>query len=774
MSVVYRYIKQKFSADIPSADIFDVENITWLYQYYINADRKNTIDAIGGRETDNRSISAATQVFTPKWIAEYMVDNSLGRYLTDLYPHTTVTSELTYYIPHTPTHLSADTDLKDIRFFDPCCGFGNILIYAFDVFMSIYRDMGYKDECAVRSILKNNLFGADIDEYSARIARFCLMAKAHSYCPDITLADVVPNIEVISNGGIGSLSIDGDEGSVTTMKFDIVCTNPPYLSRMSRELKEYTKKHFKEYSKDLFTAFMYRGLEYCKPGGYMAYMTPNVWMYLSSHRAIRQYILNSKHICTLAELEKGSYFSRASVDICAFVIQNTTSEQKSIYINPHTRKRSLDSQQKAISQAILSIKSGADCDFVFTCHQSKFSKTRDNIIAYRVDESTLDLFTGIGIGDVFTVKQGMTTGDNKRFLRYWWQVPYSDIGFDMDSTDTAAHSKKKWFPYNKGGKFRKWYGNNEYVVMYENDGEEMKAYTSTLPQGTWVRLKSREYYFKEAVTWSFISSSRFGVRYSPAGSIFDVAGSSLFGDNLTYVLGFLGSKVAYYLLQTINPTMNYQIRDIKALPYIYDSTKALRVEEITHRCIEISEKEWNDRETSYRFVRDPLVRSFKGCDLADAIDQYLTEYGASIRELQGLESELNSIFIDLYGLGHILSPAVCRDDITIPDTDAKTVIKNLISYCTGVYFGRFSTNGGIENIYSPQSASIEDICIYITEFINEAFGNNSCKYAETILGTNIRDYLQNQFIKDHTKKYKNCPIYQQQGNIINYTLGDDI
>ncbi len=771
-SIIPEYITQKFSADIPSADIFDVENITWLYQYYINADRKNVIDAIGGLETDNVRVAAATQVFTPKWIVEYMVDNSLGRYWAEAHPNSKISQMLPYCIPHPLSANTASIKPEEIKFFDPCCGCGNILIYAFEVFMHIYREIGYDDADAARSILENNIFGADIDPCAGRIASFCLMAKAHLYCKDIFVSDISPRLEILSEEGVGSLTIGNNPHSVTSMKFHIVCTNPPYLSRMSKELKEYTKKHFKEYSKDLFTAFMYRGLQYCRDGGYMAYMTPNVWMFLSSHKAIRQYILKSKHICTLAELEKGSYFSNASVDICAFVIKNTVSDHKGIYIKPNTKKRSMDSQQKAVLDAVTSLKKGTVPEYVYLCNQSRYDAIPDNLLAYWADWATLSLFSGCTIGDKFAVKQGMTTGNNKLFLRYWWQVPYNDIGFDLDSTASAQESGKTWFPYNKGGKYRKWYGNNEYVVMYKDDGAMMKDYTSRLPQGTWVRLKSREYYFKESVTWSFISSSKFGVRYSPEGSIFDVAGSSLFGENLGYVLGFLGSKVAYYLLQLINPTMNYQIKDIKALPYIFDSNVFEKVSSITESCIAICAEEWNSRETSYRFFKNPVIQHFKGMPLEQALHKYITYRNACAAKLQHNETELNNIFIKLYGLEHILTPQVDREDITLPLEDEKSVIYDLISYCTGLYLGRFSEDGGINPHCIQGLVSADALASYIMDYLGKIFDSDAVEYICSVIGTDIGGYLKNQFIKDHTKKYKNHPIYHTDGEIIKYDLGD--
>jgi hypothetical protein len=306
--------------------------------------------------------------------------------------------------------------------------------------------------------------------------------------------------------------------------------------------------------------------------------------------------------------------------------------------------------------------------------------------------------------------------------------------------------------------------------MYKDDGAMMKEYTSHLPQGTWVRLKSREYYFKEAVTWSFISSSKFGVRYSPCGSIFDVAGSSLFGENLPYVLGFLGSKVAYYLLQLINPTMNYQIRDIKALPYIFDTASAEAVSVLTERCISISEKEWDSRETSYRFFQNPLVQHSDGTSLYEATENYIKTYNDTVTELIQAETELNRIFINLYNLGHILSPEVEREDITLPVINAESVIKDLVSYCVGVYMGRFLEKGGINPEYAPTSAKSDILAEHIKSYVTKHFGSTATDYISGVIGTDIETYLKKQFIKDHTAKYKNHPVYSIDNDIIKYDL----
>lgn len=723
-SIIPQNIKQRFSADILSADVFDAENLCWLYQYFVSPDRKNTVDAISGLEIQNEEITASTQVFTPKWIVKYMIDNSLGNFYQ---------KDLSYRI----SDNTEKKDVKKITLMDPACGCGNILSYAFDLFVKMYECQGIKPCDSVSLILKNNIFGVDIDEYSARICKFLLMAKAYKYDKEIFLKNTDTNIFVVDDEYMAG-SLKGLPCKQKT--FTVVCTNPPYLSRMSKPLKEFLNENMKQYSKDLFTAFMYKGIEYTQKDGYMAYMTPSVWMYLSSHKSIREYVL-TKNIASLVELKKGSYFSEASVDICAFVIKNSADTQ-GMYIKLKSEQAGLLGQQKAFEKAISDIKSGNTKQY--TKNQSDFSKHKDKLILCEATDSIYKLFNNKTIGDIFTVKQGMTTGNNKRFLRYWWQVPYSQIGFGFDSTNQAAKSGYKWFPYNKGGKYRKWYGNNHYVVMYENDGEEMKEYTSHLPQGTWVRLKSREYYFKPSITWSFISSTKFGVRYSPEGSIFDVAGSSLFADEYEYVLGFLASSTAYYLLQLTNPTMNYQIRDIKALPYIEDEKIKPKVKKLVKECIAISKEDWDSFETSYDFSESPLLK-YKGIALKDAVEKYIDYRQRQKQKLIDNETQINKIFASLYGTYSLVETT--PDKVTLFEINKKDIVCDLLSYCVKVYFKN----------HFRDKATVKSIADFSKQFIKDNFEDDG--YVTQILGKSIDTYFETDFICDHKKKYLNKPVY---------------
>ncbi len=762
--VIPEHIKQKFSSDILSEELSHVEILGWLYQYFVDSDRAGTIDAIGGHDISDDKVSSATQVFTPQWIVKYLVDNSLGR----VFAESGIQGFETEYFLKGSFSKREINDIRNITFFDPSCGGGHILVYAFDVFMKAYSHLGYSPKESAENILKFNLYGADIDLFTVRLCRFALSMKAKEFG-----AKLDANIYSLDRLVAGSLTLD-DSSPVLNRRYTVVCTNPPYLSKIGGEVKKYLNKNMKPYSKDLFTAFMYRGLELCEKDGYMAYMTPNVWMFLSSHKSIREYILDNKTILSLFQLGKGAYFSEASVDICAFVIKNHKENTSGIYIRGEDFPKNLLSQKDALKKAVSLYNSEKKCDYLYEKNREYFSFIPDRPLSFWVTENVHRAFRQKSIGDFYTVKQGMTTGNNKRFLRYWYQVPFDTIGFDMADCFIAKESGKKWFPYNKGGKFRKWYGNNEYVVLYENDGEEMKEYTSHLPQGTWVRLKSRDYYFKESVTWSFISSSHFGVRLSPIGSIFDVAGSSLFGDDLFYVLAFLSTKTAFYLLQVINPSMNYQIRDVKSLPFIMDNYKKEYIQTLARRCIEISREDWNSLETSYGFVKDPIVvMGEKIGHLKESLKKYINLCKNRFDSVLKAENELGFIFAKMYGLYEDIDCKVYNQDITIKIPDEKELVKNLISYCVGCAFGRFnpSENGVVS--CDKKILPIEDVALYVKNLLCNLFDDCDC-ILEFIYGENLSDaickYLKKDFFKNHKKQYHNKPIYFKTGDMLLYDI----
>lgn len=591
--------------------------------------------------------------------------------------------------------------------------------------------------------------------------------------------------------------------------YDVLVTNPPYIGYryLNPLLNDFISKKYSDVKADIFSAFMMYSFSKVIDSGQIGLMTPNVWMFISSYEKLREIIINEKNISSLIQLST-SGFSEAVVHIATFTLRNINIDTSGEYIRL-TGFKGIESQPIKTIEAVIN----PNVEYRYNSKTEKFKKIPGSTIAYWVSESLGDVFyNNKTIGDIYDVKQGMTTADNNRFLRYWYEVNNNKIGYGCKDTVDAAESRKKWFPYNKGGAFRKWFGNNEYIVNYENDGYEMKEFTSKLPQGTWVRLKSRDYYFKESITWTFISSSKFGVRYSEKGYIFDVAGSSMFPeDDIYYILGFLSTNLTFDFLQIINPTLNYQIKDVKSLPIIIDDKYKHRVEKLVKDNILICKMDWNSFETSWDFRKHPLVnaqctvhnsQSKDNRTMEEAFKNWKEFTERQFNRLKANEEEINRIFIEIYGLQDELNPEVEGKDITItkvveekseedrknPYTiDKKQAVESFISYGIGCIFGRYSLDeegliyaGGevkekfrMDNIIpitDPQYFS-EDVVTKFVDFIKAVFGENTLnenlKYIAESLGAKvnelpietIRRYFLNDFYKNHIQIYKKRPIY---------------
>ena len=453
----------------------------------------------------------------------------------------------------------------------------------------------------------------------------------------------------------------------------------------------------------------------------------------------------------------------------------------------------------------------------YKAKQEDYEKILGSPIAYWVSDRVREIFeTHKILGNIYEVKQGMATSDNNRFLRYWNEISFKKLGLNLPSLEIAKESYFKWFPYNKGGEFKKWYGNNEYIVNYENDGKELKEFQSTLNQGWNVRLKSREFYFKESINWSFVSSGTFGVRYSFQGSIFDVGGSSLFPkrNEVFYITSLLNSVVALNFLKIVAPTINFQIEDIKSIPIIFPQSSTLKskIEHLTQQNIDISKEEWESRETSWDFTQNELLRILNDeflilnekPTLEVVYNRYCDYWREKFFQLHANEEELNRLFIDIYELQDELTPDVPLEDITILKNEAKIIngelvfqadeiMKQLISYGVGVMFGRYSLDHeglhiadmGVSleeadakfDIQNPAFEADDDNIIPVLEddyfkddiasrfvqFVKTAFGeehlSENIKFIEDSLGMSLRKYFVKGFYEDHIKRYKKRPIY---------------
>jgi type II restriction/modification system DNA methylase subunit YeeA len=578
------------------------------------------------------------------------------------------------------------------------------------------------------------------------------------------------------------------QAKVLSSKYVASITNPPYLNKIDGNLKKYIRKYYKDYSYDLFSVFIYRSFLFLEEDGYCSFMTPNVWMFISSYEKLRKYIIENKHISSLIHIAKGAFYKEATVDVVSFTLKNQKSTEKGIYCRLEKFKGDMDIQKEKVLEAI----ANDSCDYIYAVNDTKFDKIPGSPIAYWVSDSIVQAFSkGKKIGEISSPRQGMATTNNKRFLRYWHEVEHDKIGFSYTNTEDTKSKIHRWYPYNKGGAYRKWYGNQDYVVNWFNDGQDIREYTKDAPGG---RINNYEYYFNESVTWSKITSGQFSMRYIPKGFIFDVAGCSIFAkDELKQILGFANSVVARKVLESISQTLNFEVEHIKKLPIMIDSNKVKDLELLVSQCIDISKEEWDSYEISWNFKRTPLIG--QKCCNGIIKDSYFRHEGYAEqkrREMKGLEESINKFLIEQYCMGEELSPNVKLKDITIYQSSFEADIKAIISYSVGCMLGRYSLDieglayagGEWDNSRYKSFLPDMDNCIPITdeeyfeddivgrfvEFVKVVYGKETLEenldfIAKALGGKGdssrevIRNYFIKDFFKDHVKTYQKRPIY---------------
>lgn len=636
--------------DIPESDWNDqVQIIGWLYQYY-NSEPKDKVFANLKKniKISAADIPAATQLFTPDWIVRYMVENSLGRLWTEGHGKPE-NANWKYYLEEAEQEDSVKSELEKLRaayreiqpeqikIIDPCMGSGHILVYAFDVLMDIYTACGWSERDAAKSILRNNLYGLDIDRRAYQLAYFAVMMKAQQYNRRILSAENQPNLanfadvmHVDTSLLSGSLRKFAEQfqfadtyGSlmtvtkpagldeavsaflptfgmqaeqlemmmrvarILTQKYDVVCTNPPYMggSGMNTTLSTYVKKNFPDSKSDLFACFMEKCGQLIKRNGLYAMITQHAWMFLSSYEKLREK-LKMHSIVDMAHLG-----ARAFDEIGGEVVQTTAfvSCGRRVADFKGTYVRLVDIIGEWEKEA--AYRSG---NHRYTAKQENFSKIPGSPVAYWVSENWFKAYDiGIRLGNIGTASEGVKTGDNNRFLRLWFEVSKTKFSFCGKWTD------KKWIPHSKGGEFRKWYGNLEYAINWLNNGEEIKLSKNSGLQG-------KSMYFKNVLCWSKITSKGTSLRYIPENCLFDSGSPAYKGDDLFYVLAFVNT-IGNILLSAINPTLNCQVGDIKGLPLIVDEKQKPKVDKIVKENIALSKADWDSFETSWDFEGHPLV-----------------------------------------------------------------------------------------------------------------------------------------------------------------------
>ena len=831
-------IRAKVVSSMSEEDCQDIEVIGWLYQFYISEKKDDVFAKLKKNQKITPSnIPAATQLFTPHWIVKYMVENSLGKLWMLNNPSSTLQENMKYYIENeeeTTTFIKV-TSPEEITFLDPCCGSGHTLTYAFDLLTAIYEEEGFNKSEIPSLILQNNLFGCDIDKRASVLANFALTMKARQYHKRFFKKDVKPNIVELEDYGsdefagiknFGSLLVphssasfdDGIFGQSTreyeiqkkilSSEFHCVVTNPPYMGAkgMNKELSNFVKERYPDSKFDLFAVFMERALELTKGNGYMTMINMQSWMFLSSYERLRIKLLKTYTYTSLIDLGWHA-FGNPSYPSTAFVIKKKKSINfKGIFLGLD-KFFTIEDKEEAFLQH----------QNRYTIKQNEFSKIPGTPFAYNASERIKEIFENSQkIGEIAEPRQGMATTDNNRFVRLWQEVEFFKIGFNFQNTSDAKDSSLKWFPFNKGGEFQKWYGNDYYIVNYENNGKELQdvvrnkysntSYAKGFTKEKWDKLidvwvlKNKQFYFLEGITWGKVTSSDFSVRNVPYGYIFSDAGMKVFieKNNMLYLTSFLNSVLVKTFVKIISPALNYEQGNIKSLPFILPALQdtKLRIESLTQENIDISKEEWDSREISWDFTKNELLKHKSDSKIETAYISFCNYWQEQHNTLHQNEEELNRLFIDIYELQDELTPDVELKDITILKNEAKIIdgelvfqadeiMKQFISYGVGVMFGRYSLDSDgllIANMGQevPTNTTFEidddnvipvleddyfkdDIASRFMQFVKATFGeedlSENIRFIENSLGTTLRKYFVKGFYADHIKRYKKRPIY---------------
>jgi len=812
------------------------------------------------------NIPAATQLFTPDWIVRYMVENSLGRLWLEGHPNDTLKLNWSYYLDEAEQDEAVRNQLneihnsyasltpEEIKVIDPCCGSGHILAYMFDVLVQIYESYGFTTREAVSSIVENNLYGLDIDDRAAQLANFAVMMKARQYDRRFFTRGIRPHVySIVASNQMDQYAIDyfcnGDSalenaiktiiselhdakeyGSILTVsaqdwpalyarfrevddeismarecvlnellplvqvaeamaqKYDAVVTNPPYMgiSNASDTLNQYAKKFYPISKYDMSTICMERTLAMCNTTGMMAMINIPVWMSKSSFEELRFSILTKHTFVNMLHCGRGIFGS--DFGTTAFVIRKKhTDEYAAVFHQLFDEMGAVDSVEQ--KETWFFEKKGR-----YVAKQKKFLNIASYPIAYSTSQRLLEVLDKEKpLSDYAYPRKGLTTGDNDTFVRLWFEV--NEQKFSMLS------GGNKWFPMTKGGDFRRWYGNNDYIVNWENDGFEIKNFKDE--KG---KLRSRpqnvQFYFREGISWNDTTATgKIAFRYQPEGYISNASGPCVFADrDLIYLFGLLNSVVSQKLLEILAPNMKFEVGQMALVPIIKKPCD--EIESLVRSMVDLVKADWDAFETSWDFVRHPLVPSakMKAEQLASQFatsrmekfgriewhyQNWADECETRFNQLKANEIRLNELFISIYGLENEVSPEVEDRDITVRKADLQREIKSLISYAVGCMFGRYSLDvdglayaGGDWNeqayiTFKADKDSIIPICDdeYFTDdivgrfirFVEAVYGADTLEenlhFIANALGGKgqpkdvIRNYFLNNFFADHCARY---------------------
>lgn len=732
-----------------------------------------------------------------------------------------------------------------ITILDPCVGCGHILIAAMEVLVAIYEKRGIPAREAVSKILRHNLFGLDIDERVVKLAIFAVMMKGREYDSELFTRGIVPRIYTLTNsreidvksleslacgdvskqeelrrlreemrnaGEIGSLltvtpidfsaysrrlekmrkegcgeakKFSEKEASflasaeVLSQKYDVVVTNPPYLARsvMPDSLASFVKTHYPDASSDLYACFMEKGLAMLRPHGCFAVVTMQTWMFLASLEKMRRKILRNQTITHLLQMEyllMGIAFGTA-----AAIFRNPSLPRfRGTYHQVHLRDMANEEPREfPVSGNRLA-----------QVPQERFSAIPGSPIAYWVSERLIQTFSEKRFSDYGMAKSGLQTGNNEKYLRFWYEPDFNRIAMGMTDKATFLATGKKWVPQMKGGEYRKWYGNLDYVVNWEHDGEAIRRDSRSRLNA----MAQDALFFQPGVTWSHTTSGYFAARYLPVGFLFNVESPAYFSDRLPtyYLLGLLNSCVAQHYLSAMNSTLHYLVGNLLAIPLKTSRQEENAVCRRVAECVALAREEWDSVETSWDFQRPALLPRKKTSDslLSEHFQHWKKVCDERFSRLKANEEALNRIFLEIYGLQEELSPEVPENQVSVRKADAGREVKGLISYAVGCMLGRYrldreglayaggTWNADICQIFPPEKEPFlllgkdgEKIAGRLEAFLETVYGSwtleaNLTFLAEYLPGNGsprevIRSYFRNHFYTDHCQMYRKRPIY---------------
>lgn len=818
-----------------------------------------------GKKAGAAEIPAATQLFTPHWIVRYLVENSVGRLWMLNHPEARLLDQMDYYIAPVDeeTDFLKIADPEELTVIDPACGSGHMLTYAFDLLYAIYEEEGYAPSEIPELILTHNLYGTEIDPRAGTLAAFALTMKARARQRTFFGKQVKPNICVlepisfspdeltylVTKDGdkhaeelfwnqfaeadtLGSLILPDptttrrlaehlatldDEGDILRADtiewaaralrqaeflvpmYCVVVANPPYMGskNVGASLGDYIAAQFSDFKSDVFAAFVRRQFDLLVDRGIAGFVAPNVWFYLKGHTVFRGFIAEENHVVSAIELPLGG-MPGATVQVAAVVAEHRRSDVRSTFI------RLVDSERRGASlgKAALEVIGETDSPSRYLISTKSLKVVPGGPLAYWADSPTLEAFAKHpSLGTILTARVAMATGDNEAFVRAWPEVSFQKIGLGLGNQVEASASEKRWFPVNRGGEFRRWFGNREYVIDWEDDGKRVRGLTDPRTGRVRSHNYNGDFSFREGLTWGALNSANFGVRYTPKGSLFMTPGSSGFvglGVSPKSIVAYLGTAVVKHFLDLISSTLNIEVGDVLRLPVPILSQDFA---ELAEDAIALTRDDWDEYELSLDYEGSPLLKGNADGSLVARVADLAAAQDERIQELAKLEAHLNTAAVRALGVAGLESHAEATAPITLlgkgSHAGVSEAVADLVSYAVGCIFGRYSLDepgliladqGATLDDYfarvpspsfAPDADNVlpivdgdwfeDDIVARFRQFLRVAFGEHhfeaNLRFVEESLGVKtLRDYFitragRSKFYDDHVQRYKKRPIY---------------